>query len=71
MLKAKPDGIYTLTKDGEERKISGPIEVKAIVSSPDKRDDFGRLIEWKNYFGLSIREVLPIQNVYFCLKTTV
>ncbi|CAI3970084.1 DUF927 domain-containing protein [Alteromonas macleodii] len=63
MLKAKVDGIYTLNKDGEERKISGPIEVKAIVSSPDKRDDFGRLIEWKNYFGLSIREVLPMGEV--------
>ncbi|MCF2862908.1 DUF927 domain-containing protein [Pseudoalteromonas sp. Cnat2-41] len=63
MLKAKPDGIYALNKDGEERKISGPIEVKAIVSSHDKRDDFGRLLEWKNYFGLPIREVLPMGEV--------
>lgn len=63
MLKAKPDGIYSYSSSGEEKKISGPIEVKAIVSSPNKRDDFGRLIEWKNYFGLTIREVLTMGEV--------
>mgnify|MGYP001407457300 FL=1 len=63
MLKTKPDGIYSYTSSGEEKKISGPIEVKAIVSSHDKRDDFGRLLEWKNYFGLPIREVLPMGEV--------
>jgi hypothetical protein len=57
MIKEKSDGMYVISKDGAEDKISGPIKVKAIVSSPDKRDDFGRLIEWKNCFGLSIQEV--------------
>lgn len=35
MLKAKVDGIYSLNKDGEERKISGPIEAaffKVVVA---------------------------------------
>ena len=58
MLKAKPDGIYALNKDGEERKISGPIDVKAIVSSHDKRDDFGRLLE-NNSISLMMVWVIP------------
>lgn len=63
MISIKSDGLYTISKDGQEIKISGPIEVKAIVSSSDKRDDFGLLIEWKNYFGISMREVLSMGEI--------
>lgn len=63
MLKVKFDGIYVFNKDGEERKIFGLIEVKVIVFLYDKWDDFGWFLEWKNYFGLLICEVLLMGEV--------
>lgn len=60
--KLQKDGLYYLNSD-KWQKVGGWIQVVARTRLSDKRGGYGVLLEWKNYDGIKLREVIYARDL--------